>query len=89
MQFLTLQMHYDKVSELLMLLLDGYLMLQYQSNLQASLITMWYFVGKCFPGWRDFDNKCYWYFGGVVKYAEAETLCRVCFPADRLLKSLF
>jgi len=42
----------------------------------------WYLAGKCFPGWRDFDNKCYWYFGGVVMYAEAEALCKVCSTTD-------
>jgi len=43
----------------------------------SVVILFWYFAGKCFPGWREFDNKCYWYFGGVVKYAEAENLCKV------------
>jgi len=34
-------------------------------------------AGKCYPGWRQFDNKCYWYFGGAVTYATAYSFCKV------------
>jgi len=35
------------------------------------------YAGKCYPGWRQFDNKCYWYFGGAVTYSTAYSFCKV------------
>lgn len=35
------------------------------------------FSGRCYPGWRLYENKCYLYFGGVIPYHEAQLECKV------------
>ena len=49
-------------------------MWQQKAGLAATIVV---FVGKCYPGWRQFDHKCYWYFGGVATYATAYSFCKV------------
>ena len=35
------------------------------------------FIGRCDPGWRLFEQRCFLYFGGVSPYHVAEQNCRV------------